>query len=612
LTLEITEGITEHANRVALKGVFSAFGDVLACWVPPIDRRHVDAASVRFAVAESAECAKVACDQGQVFFQGLPLKVKWRAGGGPRVGNSDIGGTVGGNSPTRQSLRDRSQDRGNGGRRRGEGNGGRRRSRSRRRRSSSRNKFLENEVAFPAGSEPFNPLADAPMMPPQQFMPPEMMMQMQQPSMGMPPMGMGGGMGMPSIQAMPEMLPPTREEIEAEERRKIEAKARRAAQLKRGPGVAALVQGALKNAQTSSANNKKDQDDLTMFFEKEEPKKKREPEKTKAEIEAERKHREEEEARERARQEREALEREKEKARQKAIEMAKEEERLKAEAEERESRVRQGVEAAKRQQAQREGRAGPKGIGPANLYGDMPDAGYEPEDDAAAQKKRKEEKAAKQRLNFNLPAEDNSKIVFLDIDGVLRPARAGGFDILSDGKETTHPDTSDFFPSAMKALRHIMERTGAIIVLSSEWRRSEALRDSIDEVLEANRIRPSYDWTSVEVDEVKMTDPVRSFADRRAREVSDWLRKHEDQTKGWVVLDDINLAIADEDNKQSAKSMAPKLVQTWPLCGLTMGNAKTAVRILNGEMIHKVLVERPKAPGGINIGGGGAVPPGRV
>merc|ERR1719229_1028971 len=29
-----------------------------------------------------------------------------------------------------------------------------------------------------------------------------------------------------------------------------------------------------------------------------------------------------------------------------------------------------------------------------------------------------------------------------------------------------------------------------------------------------------------------------------------------------------------------------------------MGNAKTAVRILNGEMINKVVVERPVAPGG--------------
>jgi len=620
LTLEICDGITEHANRVALKGVFSAFGDVLACWVPPIDRRHVDAASVRFAAAESAECAKVACDQGQVFFQGLPLKVKWRAGGGPRVGNSDIGGTVGGNSPTRPQLRDRSGGRGgrDGDRRGGRDGdrGGRRRSRSRKRdRSRDRNMALENDVQMGGGNQPFNPLADAPqmMMPPQFEMPPDMMMmqmqQQQQPPMGGMSMGAMAGMpGMPSIQA-PEPPPPTREEIEAEERRKVEAKARRAAQLKRGPGVAALVQGALKNAQVSTANKKKDDDEVFI----EEPKVK-EPVKTKAEIEAERRKQEEAESKLRARQEREALEREKEKAKQRAIEIAKEEQRLKDEAEEREARVRQGVEAAKKQQALRENRpvGGLKAMGPANLYGDMPDAGNQPEDDAA-EKKRKEE-LRRQKQNFNLPPEDPGKVVFLDIDGVLRPARAGGFDILSDGKETANPDTSDFFPSAMKALRHIMERTGAIIVLSSEWRRSENLRESLDEVLMNNRIRPNYDFTPVDVEETKSNDPVRSFADRRAREVSEWLKKNEDSVKGWVVLDDINLAIADEDKKSAAKSMAPKLVQTWPLCGLTMGNAKTAVRILNGEMIHKVLVERPKAPGGINTGNQAqaALPPGRI
>merc|ERR1719310_377177 len=126
----------------------------------------------------------------------------------------------------------------------------------------------------------------------------------------------------------------------------------------------------------------------------------------------------------------------------------------------------------------------------------MPAAGEEQEDDA--EKKRKEE-ARRAQKNFNLPPEDASKVVFLDIDGVLRPARAGGFDVVPEGKEASNVDTSDFFPSAMKALRHIIERTGAIIVLSSEWRRNEALRDSIDEVLEANRIRPTYAWTPVDV-----------------------------------------------------------------------------------------------------------------
>merc|ERR1712232_1233156 len=108
------------------------------------------------------------------------------------------------------------------------------------------------------------------------------------------------------------------------------------------------------------------------------------------------------------------------------------------------------------------------------------------------------------------------------------------------------------------------------------------------------------------------SDPVRQFADRRAREISAWLQEQEKKVSGWVVLDDINIAIVDDSKKKEAKkdAIAPHLVQTWPLCGLTMGNAKTAVRILNGEMIHKVLVERPKAPGGINVGvGAGAATP---
>lgn len=653
LTLEIEEGITEHANRVALKGVFSAFGDVLACWVPPIDRRLVDNASVRFAAAQSAEAAKAACDAGQVFFQGLPLKVKWRAGGGPRVGNSDIGGTVGGNSPTRRNSmeRDRSHDR-----RRSRSRGRRRgsRSRDRRRRSRSQDKKRGRSFADEGkGEEPFNPLADAP--PPQLMPPPDMLHAYR------PPLPYGGTImpgivpGLPFLQAA-AASPPVEEkdpvaaalEAEMEAKRKKEAQAARQAQLKRGPGVAALVQGALKRAQTAVVKkneaDKDDQvenldDDKVEKVDKEDPAKKaakearkekakkeeqqkreeaqqakaaelKKLEKTKAEMEEERRRVEKAEREEKERQEREALEREREKARRQAEEAEKEEEKLKAEAANREARVRAGVEAAKKQQAEREKKESAKlsaAKGAENLYGDMPEPNIDAED--VANEARRKEAMRTQKANLALPPEDRSKVVFLDIDGVLRPARAGGFDIsAADLSQTAHPDTTDFFPSAMQALRHIIERTGAIIVLSSEWRRNEALRDAVDEVLEANRLRPCYGMTKADVN-IKTTagaDPVRLFAERRAQEVSTWLRDHEDTVKGWVVLDDINLAIVDEDKKPGAKLMGPKLVQTWPLCGLTTGNAKTAVRILNGEMIHKVLVERPKAPGGITGAAGAA------
>lgn len=659
-TLEIYEGITEHSSRVALKGVFSAFGDVLACWVPPVDRRGIDNASVRFASAMSAEAAKQACDQQQVFFQGLPLKVKYRVGGGPRVGNSDVGNIVGGNSPSRQKKEaeqrrgraSRSRDRrrsGSRGRGRGRSRGrndrrGRSRSRSRDRRSRSRDKKKEEGAVTPAQagvpeSEVYNPIAmpgvtaagppQAGMMamsPPPSTGPVPMMvphtgaMSDRMPFQSVPGedcryvhVNVGGTQASPPTAGAPtgfQMLEGQQQtameqmaaqaalaaqhaaaqmeaaksvvDVEAEERRRKELQAKKAMQMKRGPGVAALVQGALKRANEES-QLRKDEEDV----------KKKEIEREEAQRRAilEQKQREEQmqkEKEEKARQEKEAV-REREKRHKEEAEK----ERKRREA--REERIKAGLEAA-RKQAEAEMKK-KKQAKTDNLYGDMPEPDLDTE--AALNAHRMKEAATqRQNLHFGLPPEDRSKIVFLDVDGVLRPARAGGFDILSvDGEKAVRADTSDFFHTAMAALRHIIERTGAVIVLSSEWRRNEALRKAVDDVLEANRLRRSIACTTALLErEVGTGDLVKSFAERRAREISQWLREHESEVVGWVVLDDINLAVADEDRKASTKCMGPKLVQTWPLCGLTMGNAKTAVRILNGEMIHKVLVERPLGP----------------
>mmetsp|Transcript_23678 Transcript_23678/g.55228 ORF Transcript_23678/g.55228 Transcript_23678/m.55228 type:complete len:633 (-) Transcript_23678:82-1980(-) len=622
LTLEITEGITEHANRVALKGVFAAFGDVLACWVPPIDRRGIDNASVRFANAQAAEAGKQACDAGQVFFQGLPLKVKWRIGGGPRVGNSDIGSAAGGRSPSREKRREDYRNRRSRSRRR---RGSRSRDRKTSRRGSSRDREKRFDKEVPAVKDAPAPAALPSPAPTFNEPPMDMMIASRPKTMPMPlemaaAAAFGGAMGglpgslpssgLPSLPPVVETIDP---EVEKERKREAaEAREKRMAQLKRGPGVAALVQGALKRAQTLAKEKEEEReaDEERLAAERAE---KEEQERKEAEQrrEKEEKQRAKQQAAvakkesanaealrlEQERREREAREKAEREARESAERARREAEeaeaRAKEEAATREARVKAGVETAKRQQAARQ--AAQSG----SLYGDMPDAGREED---PAEKKAREAQQNQGKTNSLLPSEDKSKVVFLDIDGVLRPARAGGFDILP--METASPDTSDFFPSAITALRHIIERTGAVIVLSSEWRRNDALLEAIDQVLERNKMRGCVSITPAtekEPKEAGSADPVRTFAERRAREISAWMREHEHEVKGWCVLDDVNLALADEDKKPSpAKSfmMGSKLVQTWPLCGLTMGNAKTAVRILNGELIQKVLVERPKAPGG--------------
>lgn len=414
-----------------------------------------------------------------------------------------------------------------------------------------------------------------------------------------------------AIQVDPEVERRKKEALKAarEERSKL---------LKRGPGVAALVQGALKRAQEAPAVKKDDEKpaekpkDANKRVEQaakkryeseedtEETKKRKREEMAKAEEKRrrERVEKAEMEAREKEKAEREAAEK-RERAK---LEAAEAEKALQQkEAETRDQRIKASVETAKKQQAERSaGRTGKE----ANLYDNMPQPDLEDKDQAAADAEAKQTQAsAKEKENKypHLPPEDHSKVIFLDVDGVLRPARAGGFDVaVGDAEAGAKVDTSDFFAPAMKALKHIVERTGATIVLSSEWRRNEAHCAALTDVFDKHRLRPWSDVTTVSLKMDTGPDLVRCFAERRAREVSAWMQKHEDKVTGWVVLDDINLAVADEahEKRGGMKGIAPRLVQTWPLCGLTPGNAKTAVRILNGEMINKVVVERPVAPGG--------------
>eukprot|EP00411_Alexandrium_monilatum_P059832 CAMPEP_0175509002 /NCGR_PEP_ID=MMETSP0096-20121207/10656_1 /TAXON_ID=311494 /ORGANISM="Alexandrium monilatum, Strain CCMP3105" /LENGTH=726 /DNA_ID=CAMNT_0016811149 /DNA_START=44 /DNA_END=2225 /DNA_ORIENTATION=- len=638
--LEVTDGITEHSSRVALKGVFQNFGDVVACWVPPIDRRGVDRASVRFGNAASAEAAKTACDAGQVFLQGLPVKVNWRTGGGRRVGNSDLGEVAGGNSPERtkpRALMDSAGTQCAGeaalasgaalaggaltaagapaaaaaretdatgaqpleGQRRVATFGGARFAagvRTPARAVAAASGALASAAAC-ASARGVSGIAPAGMVAP-------------------PPSSLGGTGPAPQPEmaahaAMAAAAVVVDPETEARRQRELAAaRAERAKQLKRGPGVAALVQGALKRAQTQPTvakkpeNEKADEDkaqekatEVESDEESEETLRKHREEMARAEAER-RREKEKREAAEREKAEREARER-----REQAKREAEQAEKAlqKKEAETREQRIKASVEAAKKQQAERAAAKAAKEAAAAvdSLYANMPQPNLESE--AVLNEARMKEAVVREKANnlTNLPPEDRSKVVFLDVDGVLRPARAGGFDILSvDGDAAVRVDTSDFFPSAVKALRHIIERTGAIVVLSSEWRRSETLLLALTDIFEKNRMRVWGSATTTGLELETGPDPVKCFAERRAREVTKWLLDHEGEVSGWVVLDDINLAIADEARKASTKQMGPRLVQTWPLCGLTMGNAKTAVRILNGEMINKVVVERPVAPGG--------------
>eukprot|EP00933_Yihiella_yeosuensis_P083555 TRINITY_DN97797_c0_g1_i1.p1 TRINITY_DN97797_c0_g1~~TRINITY_DN97797_c0_g1_i1.p1 ORF type:complete len:316 (+),score=81.08 TRINITY_DN97797_c0_g1_i1:173-1120(+) len=270
-------------------------------------------------------------------------------------------------------------------------------------------------------------------------------------------------------------------------------------------------------------------------------------------------------------------------------------------AKERAERVKAGVEEARRkrkleEQAKAEAEAKKPKVDTVDLdslYGGLPES--DPVKDAELKERIKEKDHWRQHRFPALPAEDKEKVIFLDVDGVLRPLTAGGFrSMMVDGEWALRAETADFISSALLAVRHIVEQTGAIIVLSSEWRRDAPMREGVDNILKEYDMRPCSTWTPTDlVRDMGTENPFKAFTERRAREISTWIHANP-QVKQWVVIDDINMADADLDRKPGTLLMAPRIVQTHRKIGLTMEQGKAAVRILRGEKLPpQVLAVQP-------------------
>lgn len=267
---------------------------------------------------------------------------------------------------------------------------------------------------------------------------------------------------------------------------------------------------------------------------------------------------------------------------------------------ERMERIQKGLQDAQKQkraveseQAAKSKRLKTNDDGLFGLYADLPEA--DPEKDKLMAE-RLQEKANWRSHRFpTLPTQDPSRVIFLDVDGVLRPLTAGGFRaMMVDGEWALRAETADFISAALLSVRHIVEQTGASVVLSSEWRRDLPMREGVDSALAEYDMRPCVSWTPTDLARDMGSDnPFKAFTERRAREISTWLSTNP-QVKQWVVIDDINMADADDERKPGTLLMAPRIVQTHRKIGLTLEQAKQAVRLLNGEKLPpQILKEQP-------------------
>lgn len=165
-----------------------------------------------------------------------------------------------------------------------------------------------------------------------------------------------------------------------------------------------------------------------------------------------------------------------------------------------------------------------------------------------------------------------SKIIFLDIDGVLNS------NFWNESHQREISDGTLINEEKVKLLARLVKKTNAKIILHSGWRmwfdcemrplRKEAER--FVELLAKERLSIDGITPDLTTEEIRRT---KKFSLVKADEILLWLKKHDDISK-WVVLDDLDLHNARVEEHQ---------VQPDPTVGLMIEDIEKAERILMNE-----------------------------
>lgn len=142
------------------------------------------------------------------------------------------------------------------------------------------------------------------------------------------------------------------------------------------------------------------------------------------------------------------------------------------------------------------------------------------------------------------------KVIFLDHDGVIcLPSEWGGR--FKKKGYNSNPDTpldirmDNFNKKAIKVLNDILEKTGAELVISSDWRRHGSLKQ-MQEMYILRGVKPPIDITAVCSNEFDIPEDFpyhRAYMleQERSLEIKHWLNQHPEVTH-WVAIDDLNMS----------------------------------------------------------------------
>lgn len=157
---------------------------------------------------------------------------------------------------------------------------------------------------------------------------------------------------------------------------------------------------------------------------------------------------------------------------------------------------------------------------------------------------------------------NNRKVIFLDVDGVLN----GG---IADSYAPSGCVGVDI--NKVMLLKHIINATGADIVLSSSWKQEfpDEGFTTEDGIYLVERLA-EY---SVEIYDITVPGKATAY---RGGEIQSWLSRHP-EISGWVVLDDEVFC-----DFESCGIMS-HLVQTDCGKGMTIKDVRQAIEVLNKD-----------------------------
>ena len=125
------------------------------------------------------------------------------------------------------------------------------------------------------------------------------------------------------------------------------------------------------------------------------------------------------------------------------------------------------------------------------------------------------------------------KVIFLDFDGVLNSRNY---------RETVEDYYENYIDeSRLFLIKYIVEKTGAVIVLTTTWRHYWDKKDciSFDETIKINKIFKKYG--------LEIYSKTNSFDEDRDYEIRDWVKNNNPEK--FVILDDVEYNWSSEISK---------------------------------------------------------------